>query len=57
MELNSTTNLYTLTASTLTTVSDTVVANIGVILPVALGLFAIVFSIGFIPKMLKKFGK
>ena len=57
MELNSTTNLYTLTASTLSTVSDTVVANIGVILPVALGLFAIVFSIGFIPKMLKKFGK
>lgn len=57
MELNSTTNLYTLTASTLSTVSDTVVANIGVILPVALGLFAIVFSVGFIPKLLHKFSK
>ena len=57
MELNSTTNLYTLTSSALTTVSDTVVANISVILPVALGLFAIVFSIGFIPKILKKFSR
>lgn len=57
MELDQTTQLYVLTANTLKTVSDTVVANIGVILPVALGLFAIVFSVSFIPKLLKKFSK
>ena len=57
MSLDSQTQLYTLGTDTLEKVSQTVVANIGVILPVALTLFGIVFSIKFIPQLLKKFSK
>lgn len=52
-----TAQLFTLSSETLSTVKDTIVGNVGVILPLALGLFAIVASINFIPKLLKKFSK
>ena len=52
-----TTQLFTLSSETLATVKDTIVANVGVILPLALGIFAVVVSINFIPKLLKKFTK
>lgn len=48
--------IWTLTSATLEALLDTVTANITVILPVALTLFGIVFSISYLPKLFKKFG-
>ena len=48
--------VWTLTSATLTSLLTTITSNIGVILPVALTLFGIMFSISFLPKLLKRFG-
>jgi hypothetical protein len=45
------------TAEMLEPVLEGVKANLGVIIPVGIGLFAIIFGIGFIPKLFNMFGK
>lgn len=45
------------TAEQLATVSDAIQSQVGIILPVALGLFGLFFGIKLIPKLIKRFAK
>jgi hypothetical protein len=47
----------TIESEDLATLLDTVTANIGVILPVGVGLFAIVLGIKFVPRILAMFSR
>lgn len=44
-----------ITGDMLSPIIDGVTANIGVIVPVAIGLFAIILGVTMVPKLLKKF--
>lgn len=54
--MTQTNDIWVLTSATLDALLDTVTANITVILPVALTLFGIMFSISYLPKLFRKFG-
>lgn len=45
------------TAEQLATVTSDITAQVGVILPVALGLFGLFFGIKLVPKLIKRFAK
>lgn len=46
---------YTVNASSLSVITDTLTSNLEVIIPFGLGITAIMIGVGFIPKLIKKF--
>lgn len=46
---------YTVSAGALKVVTDTLTANLEVIIPFGLGITAILIGVGFIPKLIKRF--
>lgn len=44
-----------ITTEMLTPIIDGVTANIGVILPIAIGIFAIMIGLNLVPKLIRKF--
>lgn len=48
---------FKLTSDMFSGLTSTIADNAAVLVPVGIGLFAIIFSIGFIPKIIKKFSK
>ena len=44
-----------ITPEMLAPIPDAVAANIGVILPVGIGIFGIIIGVSFVPKLIKKF--
>lgn len=48
---------YTVDATALSGITETLTANLAVIVPFGLGITAILIGVGFIPKLIKKFTK